>query len=423
MKKLLCISLTFEILLLVLTGCWDKKEVEEMSYVVAIGLDLPKDIDIEKEQALDVTFQFANPKGSSNKGEETGGTEKKNQDVITLTAPDFITAKNTANSFVTRQVSFNHTVVIIASEELAKTDLFFNFITSAFKEREIRRETSLLISKERASEFIEKNEPELGIQPHKFYQFIIQRSIETGMVPNSTLNRFANITDGDGDLFLAMYGSVTKKENNGKFGEEDQYFAGEVPKKGGNPTQLIGSAVFKEGLMIGKLDGEETRRSLLLDNTSEIEDMFSVYPDPLAERYKITVRIRKKTGTEVKLLKKNGPPKIDVLVPFEIELISVPSMIDYGGDIKKQETLKKSIVELKEKEFNALIQKTQEEFKGNPFYWSLEVRPNFSSTKEYRKWDWMNKQYPVAEINVKVDLEIIGFGKQIKEREMKEVRD
>ncbi|WP_442596525.1 Ger(x)C family spore germination protein [Neobacillus sp. D3-1R] len=423
MKKLFFILLNISLLSLALTGCWDRKEVEQMSYVVAIGLDLPKDIDLEKEQAIDVTFQFSNPKGtaSQTQGGEKPGQEE--QDFITITAPDFITAKNTANAFVTRQVTFNHTVVMIASEELAKTDMFFHFITSAFKEREIRRETNLLITHGKASDFIEKNKPEMGIQPHKYYQFIIQRSIETGMVPNSTLNRFANITDGDADLFLAIYGSVKDVKQKGPFGEEDRYKAGEVPKKGGNPAQLIGSAVFKEGRMIGTLNGEETRRSLLLDNTSQIKDMFAVYPDPLKEKFKISVRIRKKLETDVKLKLRNGPPKIDVFVPLEIELISVPSNIDYGADIKKQEILKKSIEELKEKEFKELIHKVQEEFKAEPFYWSLEIRPLFSSTKEYEKWDWMNKRFPDADINVKVDVAVIGYGKQIKEREMDEVKD
>ncbi len=47
--------------------------------------------------------------------------------------------------------------------------------------------------------------------------------------------------------------------------------AGQVPKRGGNPVQLIGSAVFKEGKMIGKLTGEETRIAILLDNTQNIQ--------------------------------------------------------------------------------------------------------------------------------------------------------
>jgi spore germination protein KC len=45
-----------------IAGCWDRKELEQMSYTIAIGLDLPDKMDLEKEQAVDVTFQFANPK-------------------------------------------------------------------------------------------------------------------------------------------------------------------------------------------------------------------------------------------------------------------------------------------------------------------------------------------------------------------------
>ena len=50
------LSLTF-----VLTGCWDQKELEERSYVVAIGLDLPKGVDIEKNKPLMSPFNFQIP--------------------------------------------------------------------------------------------------------------------------------------------------------------------------------------------------------------------------------------------------------------------------------------------------------------------------------------------------------------------------
>ncbi|WP_413305519.1 Ger(x)C family spore germination protein [Bacillus sp. 1P10SD] len=418
------ISLFVILLSLFLTGCWDKKEVEEMSYVVAIGLDMPSNINLKKEQALDVTFQFANPKASAQTADSGGGAEQAKRDIITLTAPDFVTAKNTANSFVTRQVSFTHTMVIAVSEELAKRPEFYNFITTTLKEREIRRETSLLVTEGKAADFIKNNKPEMGVQPHKYFQFIIDRSVETGMVPHSTLNRFVNITDADGDLFLAMYGSYKSKDGLNNFNEEDKYKAGEVPKKGGNPVQFIGSAVFKEGRMIGRLSGEETRASLLLDNTSEIEDMFVSYPDPLKERFKISARIRKKVSTEVKMKRRKGlPPKIDVKVPLELELVSIPSMIGYGDDLKKQKILKDNIEGLLEKRLTNLVQKSQETFKSEPFYWSLEIRPLFSSVKEYESWDWTKKNFPYADIHVEVDVRFIGFGKQIKEGKLEKVRD
>ena len=40
--------------------------------------------------------------------------------------------------------------------------------------------------------------------------------------------------------------------------------AGQLDTKGKtNPTQFLGSAIFKEGRMIGKLSAEETRACLL----------------------------------------------------------------------------------------------------------------------------------------------------------------
>jgi spore germination protein KC len=404
-----------------LTGCWDRKELEQMSYATAIGLDIPEGVDLKEKQAVDVTFQFSNPKLNI-KG-ATGQEGKGEKNIITLTAPDFITAKNMANSFVTRQISFSHAKTIVVSEDLAKSDMFFRFIGSALKEREVRRETSIIVSEGKASEFIRKNKPEMMIRPHKYYQFIIDRSIETGLVPEATINRLFAITDGDADLFLAISGSVSEKREGSSFQEEDQYIAGTVPKKGGNPVQLIGSAVFKEGKMIGKLTGEETRVSLLLDNTSRIEDMFVSFPDPVEKNFKIAVRVKKKTATEINIKLRKGPPKINVMVPLEIELLSVPSMVDYADDMGKQMILKKWIAKEIEKKMTRLVEKTQKVFKSEPFYWSLAVRPLFSTTKEYEEWDWTNKNYPYADINIDVQVDIIGFGKQLKESEMEKVKD
>ncbi|MDQ1003117.1 hypothetical protein QFZ28_003517 [Neobacillus niacini] len=110
-------------------------------------------------------------------------------------------------------------------------------------------------------------------------------------------------------------------------------------------------------------------------------------------------------------------------VPIEIELLSVPSMIDYAGDLKRQKILKNWIANEIEKKMVPLIEKTKKEYKSEPFYWSLYVRPLFNSTKEYEEWDWANKNYPFSDIDVNVQVEIIGFGKQMKESEMEKVRD
>lgn len=175
--------------------------------------------------------------------------------------------------------------------------------------------------------------------------------------------------------------------------------------------------------MIGNLTGEETRVALLLDNTSRIEDMYVSYQDPLKEKYVVGCRVKKKTATKVKVKLRKGPPLINVRVPIEIEVLSTPSMENYAEDLEKQTILKKRIESETEENLSRLVKRTQDEFKSEPFYWSLHVRPLFSSTKEYEKWDWTNKRYPFATVNLQVDVEIVGFGKQMKESEMEKVRD
>lgn len=418
MKKTSLALLSF-CFLFMLSGCWDQKEVEEQAYVIAIGIDLPEDVDIEEEQAIDVTFQFSNPKLNV-KG--VSPSESENEDNITLTAPDLVSARNMANSFVTREISFAHNKVLIISEKLAKSDVFFRILSTTIKDPEVRRETSLIVTEGKASDFIKKNKPELMIRAHRYYQFLIDRATETGLVPESTLNRFFAITDADADLFLAMYGSPNSEKVD--FNDEDKYVAGQVPKKGGNPVQLIGSAVFKEGKMIGKLTGEETRITRMLDNTSNVQDMYSSFQDPLDKKYKITVKLKKEKETEVKVkIRKDAPPIINVKYPVEIEVLSVPSMVTYGDNLKNQKVLKQYIEQKMKENAEKLIEKTQKEFKSEPFYWSLYVRPLFKTVKEYETWDWTNKNYPFAEINVNMDVKITGFGKQLKGSDINRVID
>ena len=166
----------------VLTGCWDQKELEERSYVVAIGLDLPKGININKEQAIDVIFQFSNPKLNI-KG-ASPSTESEIQDIVTLTAPDIVSARNMANSFVTREISLSHNKVLIVSEELAKKEIFYRILSMVFKDREMRRETNIIVTDGKASEFIAKNNPEMMVRPHRYYQFLLDLAAETGLVQN-----------------------------------------------------------------------------------------------------------------------------------------------------------------------------------------------------------------------------------------------
>ncbi|WNF22332.1 Ger(x)C family spore germination protein [Mesobacillus jeotgali] len=413
-KNLIKISIMV-IIILSLTGCWDKKELDQKAYVIGIGLDTH-----EKEGKITVTYLIANPEvGSQQSG---GGTPESPEEVISLVADDFISSRNTANTVISKEISYDLLSVIIVSEELARKPDFIRVIYSAAKDREIKRNTDLLITKESAETFILNNKPLLETRPHKFFEFMIGRGKETGMIPNTDLNDFFKVAESDADLFLGIY-ATTERGRDKDITSDDDFMAGEVQFGGKtNDAQFIGSAVFKEGKMIGKITGEETRISSLLDNTWKLEDFKTTFKDPFDERYRISARFSKQRKNRHTFKQRHGKAIIDINVPVYVEILSDPSMVNFAKNKDKIAELKKSMTKTMEEHLSQYIKYTQEEFKGDTFHLSVPIRREFLTLQEFRDFDWM-KSYPNAEINVSVDIRFGEFGRQTRLPSLQEVRD
>lgn len=403
-------------MILSLTGCWDQKELDQKAYVIGIGLD-----EHEIEGKVQVTYLIANPEvGSQQSG---GGTNEPPEEIITLVADDFISSRNTANTVVSKEISYDLLRVIIVSEELARKSDFIRWIYSAAKDREIKRSTELIVTKEDAKKFISNNNPKLETRPHKYFELMIERGQETAMIPQTDLNGFFRIAESDSDLFLGIFATTEIDPGRRRTMSDDDFLAGGIQIEGEtNDAQFIGSAVFKEGKMIGKITGEETRISSLLDETWDVEDFKTTFQDPFDKRYRISTRISKIRNNQFRFRQIAGRPVIDITVPLFIELLSDPSMINYAKDKEKVKRLKESLKTKIEENLTKYITYTQEEFKGDTFHLSIPIRKEFKTLKEFREFDWM-KSYPDAEINVNVDIRFGEFGRQTKFPKLEEVRD
>lgn len=207
---------------LILVGCWDKSELEERGYAVVIGIDKS-----EKDHMVDVTFQIENPQvGSSSLA--TAPNEPPS-DIITITATDILSAKELANSIVSRQIDLSQVETIIVGETFAKSDYFHHIMASSMRDPEVRRKIIMIVSKESARKFINNNHSKMETRPHKYYAFMSDRWKDTGFVPISDLNRYFQRSSNA--LFLAIYATSERDE---RFRESsDNYKAGQVPQKEG----------------------------------------------------------------------------------------------------------------------------------------------------------------------------------------------
>ncbi|KIY23917.1 Ger(x)C family spore germination protein [Mesobacillus subterraneus] len=399
-----------------LAGCWDKQELNEKAFVIGIGLD--KD---EEEGKVKVTYLITNPEAGA---QQAGGTTKEPpQEIISLVADDFISSRDTANAIVAKSISYNLLSVLIVSEDLARDPNFIRLIYSAAKDREIKRSLKIIVTKEKAEAFINNNKPKLETRPDNYFGLIINRGQKIGMIPDANLKSFFTDTEGDADFFLAIYATTDKEQRDKENTSDDNLIAGEIKEEGtSNNTEMIGSAVFSQGQMIGKMTGEETRISSLLDDTWNAVDILTAYPDPFDERYRLTVRMSKQKNNTYKLTNDYGRPHFEITVPLYIEVLSDPSMVNYAGNKQKVVKLKQYLTDNIEKKMQQFIEKTQKEFKGDTFHLSVPFRKHFATLGEFRDFDWM-KTYPDAEVNVKVEIHFGEFGRQTKLPKLKEVRD
>ncbi len=404
-------------LLLLLTGCYDKIELEQQSYAIAVGID-----EAEGTGNFSFTFQIANPEVGSTIA--SAGSSEEAEEIIGVTGADILTATSLANSFVTKKIVLDQAKVLVVSQAVAESPDFLRIVQSASRTPQIRGSIQIIVSKEKASVFLERNQPTMETRPHKYYQYMLQPAKQTGIIPDADLHRFFQITEGDADLFLAIYATTVKDEKQDSNNEKD-YIAGEIPQQGGNPTQFMGSAVFKEGMMIDVISGDETRISNILDKTLDMDELLAVYPDPIKPPYQVAVIYSQKANPSVDINydRNTNHASIHVIVSFEAEVIAIPSLVNYALNEDYQAKLQTRIEQTHEENTKKLVEKSQKQYGSDPFYWSLYIRKYFKSVPEYEKGDWNRRIYPHADITVDYQLKRLTFGKMINDSKLNEVRD
>lgn len=414
-RKLLHKFVTLLFILLLLGGCWDKKEIEKRAYVIAIGLDKGKDYGFK------ITYLIANPDyGTQQQG---GGTDEPSHEIISFETGDIITAESKANAIIAKEISYDLLRNIVVSEKLAKDKNFIRFVYDTTKQREIRRDVFFIVTKEDTETYFSNNKPKLESRAHKYYDLIIRRGSEVGLIPDSKLHNFLRITEADADLFLAIYSTTEKETEDETVNIGDNIVAGQFQATGEtNVTQFLGSAIFKEGVMIGKLTGEEQRMANLLTNIKLPPEMTVSVPDPFNKEFTLAVELSRLKNNDIQMDLKEGMAKINVTVPLIVDVLSDQSMVNYAESLKKREKLKQYLEDGFTQKMEALIKKSQDEFKGDPFGWSLIGRKRFLTIPEYHKFNWMEK-YPDMDVTVKVDIRFGNFGRQTKLPQLKDVRD
>jgi len=359
-KKLLVITCILTIIL-AFTSSYDARGTEELSYIIAIGLDKSDN----PKEPLALSIQIAKPDTS-----ESGGTKIKTE-TKTVNCNSFNLGIAMLNLENINELNLSHCTAIIISEELAKEGIE-DFINTLANNIEIRPTCNMLISQSKASEFLEKASSIEDISS-KFYNSFIHSAKVTSYVTTCPLSEFYSGLHGDIKSPIALYSFIKD-----------------------DTIESLGLAIFKDYKFVGRLSGLETILFNILTNQLETATI-EVY-NPQAPEIPLSIGISSSEPTQIKVKLENNKPKITCKISLNSRILSANKDYDYyTEDFLKQ--IESEINKFIEDSCNNLLIKTATEYNADIFGFQGYFNKNYLTQDELDKYDW-NTLYPNSEFNI-----------------------
>lgn len=230
-KILLCLLLGF-----LLCGCWDRRELESLRIVSAIGFDLT-----EKEQYR-VTVQLI---VSSPPGEQANSESATKLSINSATGVSPLTAIRNLSHTAARRFFWSDNKVIIIGETLAQKGIT-PVIDLWLRDHQPRLRNQLLVAEGEAKTFLEDESKTEKIVAKK-YEDIIENQERTSTLTKTDVKNYIVQANSPGKIALVPKISFASSQH-------------KYEVKGKEKVVIIeGAAVFKNNKLVGWLNEQETR--------------------------------------------------------------------------------------------------------------------------------------------------------------------
>jgi len=397
------------LLLLVLgitaAGCNGAHETDEVAWVIAVGMDKASDGDLLVSYRVAVPLVLAG-------GETAGGAkEKKPSTIVTVKAPTLGEARNLLNDSESRSVNLSHVTSIIIGEDLARAGVQ-DAIGPLTRYRDFRVSMFLFVCRGTAKDYLVHNKPDLEILPSRWVENTANTSSETSFYIPTNLHEFYTRLKADTGSPYVMAVAVNpltgrdKRDGNQVPGAKSpEYLAGDSPREGGNPVEVIGTAVFKEDKLVGFLGNEETRAMAILgDNYPR---GFIAVDDPLAPKHGVNIFFRNGRKPKIDVDLGGETPVIHISVFLEGELSSLPTGIMYESHEYKP-LLEAELSSVIREQITKMLVRTQS-WGTDVVDFGYYIRPKFSTNQELVAYGW-DKRFRQAEFQLEVTTSIRRTG-------------
>ncbi len=416
MKKIIAFISCF--LLVFASGCTRVTELDEKSFVTAIGFDKGENYNLR------FTFVFTNPSKSSQ-----SSNPKEKDETIVIEAPSLYSAIEQINNFKSKTIELTHTQTVVFSEELAKEGLG-EYIYMLVRSSHFRPNTYVCIADESSMKYLENVNPSGVYHLEKFFQLLFNKmtsGTKGDMYLYDSYFRLKN-ESGAGVLpYCAINKTVLKTEEKteegseapsedvsdkqiieGKFAENTDDFAintlaGNTVSLSDNTSQIQGVAVLKDGYMITKLGNLETICLQMITNS--MPNYYFTLSNPSDPQKMLTCYITQSNPVKVDV-KCESTPKINIEINLEGDFSEVGYNDKYIRNPSEfEQYFEAKIEEALEKFLNKIIK----ELDCDICAFSDAAKSNFLTVNEWEKYNWREK-FKDSDYNVKVNLTMRTYG-------------
>ncbi|MBE0466925.1 MAG: Ger(x)C family spore germination protein, partial [Candidatus Desulforudis sp.] len=228
--------------LILLTGCWDRVELNQLGMVWAVAFDPAPE---ESGDKVEITAQVLNPQPPGQTVGQGGGGGQEPFVNLSATGRSTVEASNRMAVESARRPSFGQTQLIILGQDLAKTDMRI-LIERPGRGFEARRAARLVVAKAVSGKELLSTNVKLAGTPAQGMISILEAQTLTGFVPDIRLRDFLAALNSQTAAAVTPALTVIREDPAGG-------------KQAEPLVRAVGTAVFRNGRLVGYLTLQETR--------------------------------------------------------------------------------------------------------------------------------------------------------------------
>lgn len=404
-RKSIVIAALLCVLSLTVTGCWDRIELEDQHFVLAMGIDRRPGGGYVVSVQLAKANVIAGGEGDS--GTSAGGH------VVSIEGDSLVGCLTALETVSNRRLNVAHIKGVFIGEDLAR-DGIGSVLSSLTRFPQSRRSLYIVIVRGgEAQEFLRHLHPMIESNPGKYIEEMLASHTFTGLLPRSQLHNIVGDIEMPSRDALVAVGAVNKTLLNEPYlqpGDEPlpadaNVYAGEHRFVGAAvPLEFNGSAMFSGDKLVGFLTGAETRLALMLRGEFRRGPIAFSEPDRDA---RVVLDVRRGRNTQVTAAWSDGDPEIAVRVRLEAEIIEITSETDWGDPPKSAE-LDEAVSAYLDDMATEVIRKAQAAG-ADIFGFGDALRPAFATYNDFASYNWLGR-FPDVTVTPDVQLTVRRTG-------------